>query len=118
MCGILETYVKGNYELRQEIKNGTIQTSQDLTQWQQTTQSDTSELDLVQHTLQKYGFADDEIKDWCLGTFESYVSGCYPFHRIILFTRDWMFSKLRSWRAKNQLWLATADKASPGTPDV
>jgi hypothetical protein len=112
----LETYVNGNDELRQAISSRMIQTVHDLIQWQQATQSDTSELDFVQLALQHYGFEDNEIQEWCLGILENSVLRPYPFPRVVLFTRDWVIGKLRSWRAKNQLWLTTVDKPSHRTP--
>jgi hypothetical protein len=118
MHSALEMYVKGNDELRQAIKSGRIRTVQDLIQWLQTTQSDTSELDQVQRTLQKYGFVENEIKEWCLGTLENLLSDGDHHYRVILFTRTWVISKLRSWRAKNQFWLTTAGKASQRIPNT
>jgi hypothetical protein len=118
MRGALETYVEKNYEIRQVIKNGTIRTVHDFIQWQQTTQSDTYELGLVQSTLQKYGFPDNEIQERCLGALENLILGADRRRCGVLFTRDWVISKLRSWRAKNQFWLTTGNKASHRMPNT
>jgi hypothetical protein len=103
--GVLER----NFPLRQAIGNGTIRTVQDLTHWKQTTESDTSDLYFIQGVLQDCGFLDEDIDEWCFAALENLTAGRKALPPGVPFKRDWVISRLRNWRTKNQLWLTTVN---------
>jgi hypothetical protein len=117
MARNLQEYLEENRALRQAVGSGTIRTIQDLIQWHQTTESYTSDFDFTRAVLQESGFADDEINEWCFSALENLMAGRKALPRGVLFTRDWVISRLRTWRAKNQLWFIREQKASHRIPN-